>query len=473
MIWTAFPLGVAVLLNLSIAPMVAAQTPPPDQSERPAYRLQRSDEDWSFLRDASRRRDPWDPIKFIPLRSNRDWHVTFGGEFRPFLEFYENYNWGAGPEERDSFYLQRIMFHADVRMAERARVFVELKSGVEAGRAGGPRPPDEDRLDANQAFIDFRIGSSKETHITVRLGRHEMEYGDGSLVSYREGPNVRRGYDGAKVIMRLPGWQVDSFAVRPVETDSGVFDDGWDDGQRFWGIYASANRSPHRGVGRPEMYYLRLKREAVRYDQGLARETRHTVGARASYLLRGHEYWLEGTFQFGSFGQGSIRAWKHVQVYAYRFERIRLRPRLGINFAVSSGDKDQSDPDLQTYHPLVPRGLYYGYIDSSGSLNAMVVHPSTTLQLSRSLSLRGEVFGFWRHRTTDGLYSQPGFFIRTGQHSDARFVGTLGQLELTWRFDAHATATLQSGRYWVGEYLRETPPGKDLTYFSAKMSYRF
>jgi hypothetical protein len=300
-----------------------------------------------------------------------------------------------------------------------------------------------------------------------------MDYGDGSLVSYREGPNVRRGYDGLKVMVHLAPWQVDAFVVRPVETDPGVFDDGWENGQRFWGVYASAD-APILGIlGRPEVYYLGLKREGVRYDQGTDRETRHTIGARTIYRKGGFEYWLEGTFQLGSFGAGAIRAWKHVQVYAYAFDRARLRPRLGLNFAISSGDRDPHDPDLQTYHPLFPKGSYYGYMDTSGSLNAVVLRPSVILQLARSLSLRTEVFVFWRHRTTDGIYSQPGFLLRTGQQSDAHFVGTLGQSELVWRLDRHATAIVQAGRYWVGEYFRDTPPARDMTYFSAKVSYKF
>jgi hypothetical protein len=322
--------------------------------------------------------------------------------------------------------------------------------------------------------VDIRIGSSREKRrLTVRLGRQELDYGDGSLVSYREGPTVRRGYDGSRVMVHLARWQVDSFVVRPVETYRGVFDDRGDKTQTFWGVYASA-REPRGGVlGRPELYYLGLKRAAIRYEQGSDQETRHTVGVRTEYAKGAHEYWLEGTFQFGSFGIGEIRAWKHVQVYGYAFERARLRPRVGLNFAISSGDKDPRDPDLQTFHPLFPRGLYYGFVDSSGSLNGIVLHPSTVLQLSRSFSLRNEVFLFWRRRATDGLYSQPGFFLRTGQQSGERFVGTLAQLELAWRLDPHATTIFQAGRYWVGAYFRETPPARDLTYFSAKLSYKF
>jgi hypothetical protein len=462
----------ALVTSLTIASAAFAQSPAPEP-ERPAYRQQRSDEDWSFLRDESRRRDWWDPIKFVPLRTDETWYLTLGGEFRPFYERYHHYNWGAGPDDETGFYLERLMLHADVRMGARARVFVEVKRGVELGRVGGPRPPDEDRLDVNQAFVDVRLGPGRGPGITLRLGRHEMDYGDGSLVSHREGPNVRRGYDGPKVMVGLRAWRLDAFVVRPVETDPGVFDDGPERGQRFWGVYASAQRPLPGPFGRPELYYLGVVREGARYGQGTAREIRHTFGLRTTYRNGNFDAWLEGTLQAGSFGAGDIRAWKHVQVYGYRFEHVRLRPRVGLNVAVSSGDKDPRNPDLQTFHPLFPRGLYYGSIDGSGSLNALVVHPSTTVQLSTPLSLRGDVFAFWRQRTTDGLYAQPGHLLRTGQQSAARFVGTLAQADLTWRIDPHATATIQAGYYWVGPYLRETPPGQNLTYFSAKVSYKF
>ena len=107
--------------------------------------------------------------------------MTLGGEFRPFFEFYDGYNWGAGPEDNNGYYLQRVMFHADVQMAERARAFVELKSGVETGRVGGPRPPDEDRLDVNQAFIDIR--SAPGTRVTSRFGSGGMRWITGTAAS--------------------------------------------------------------------------------------------------------------------------------------------------------------------------------------------------------------------------------------------------------------------------------------------------
>jgi hypothetical protein len=50
----------------------------------PAYSLLRENEDWSVLRDTSRRRslsdhDIWDPLKYIRLGSD-DWYLTIGSE---------------------------------------------------------------------------------------------------------------------------------------------------------------------------------------------------------------------------------------------------------------------------------------------------------------------------------------------------------------------------------------------------------
>jgi hypothetical protein len=124
---------------------------------------------------------------------------------------------------------------------------------------------------------------------------------------------------------------------------------------------------------------------------------------------------------------------------------------------------------------LFPKGLYYGYMDfTSGSLNAIVTHPKLSLQLARSLSLGAESFFFWRLVASDGLYSQAGVFLRTGQDTKARYVGAEQSLDLVWTADRHTTFQFIAGYYEVGPYLRETPPaGRNATYFSAKMNYKF
>ena len=55
---------------------------------------------------------------------------------------------GAEPRDDSGYWLQRLMVHADLRLGRRLRLFGQLKSGIEAGRVGGPRRPDEDQLES-------------------------------------------------------------------------------------------------------------------------------------------------------------------------------------------------------------------------------------------------------------------------------------------------------------------------------------
>jgi len=70
------------------------------ESPAPArmYHLLREDDDWSFLADPAMRKDFWDPIKYIRLRSGRnDWLLSIGGEAREVWEQIGNDNWGQQP----------------------------------------------------------------------------------------------------------------------------------------------------------------------------------------------------------------------------------------------------------------------------------------------------------------------------------------------------------------------------------------
>src|SRR6266571_5094850 len=98
------------------APTEAPPTASPPQ--RPAYNLDRSEEDWQFLQDSSQREDLWDPLKYIPL-AREGWYLTLAGESRPFYEVYHNYNWGAGPQDGNGYYLQRIMGSTDLHLGDR------------------------------------------------------------------------------------------------------------------------------------------------------------------------------------------------------------------------------------------------------------------------------------------------------------------------------------------------------------------
>src|SRR6204780_1742397 len=173
-------------------------SPPP----APTYHLLREDDDWSFLADPSLadrvvRQDFWDLIKYIRLRSDRsDWFLSMGGEAREVWEQIGNDSWGQQPF-MNGYFNERYMFYFDVHYGKHVRSFVELKSGLNSYRIGGPRPIDEKKLDFQAGFLELATSKGANS-VALRVGRQELEYGSGRLVDVREGPNVRLSFDGFK-----------------------------------------------------------------------------------------------------------------------------------------------------------------------------------------------------------------------------------------------------------------------------------
>src|SRR6201995_2803916 len=100
------------------------------------------------------------------------------------------------------------MLYFDVHYGKHFRSFVELKSGLNSYRTGGPRQMDEKKLDFQVAFFEVGKGGDRNG-VKFRAGRQEMEYGSGRLIDVREGPNVRLSFDGFKIKTGVGSWQID------------------------------------------------------------------------------------------------------------------------------------------------------------------------------------------------------------------------------------------------------------------------
>ena len=462
-------LVVALALDAILLTPAAGSTPPPGP---PPFKKLRYDESYEYLRDPGHPSDYLDAIKFIPLNTNRDWYLTLGGEIRERFEYYHNNLWGRGPQDDNGYLLQRYMIHADAHLGDYFRLFAQFKSGLEDDRNGGPRPTDRDDFDLHQAFFDARIPWSDTDSLTLRAGRQELAYGSSRLVLFREEPNVRRSFDGLKVILEWHGWRLDAFVVKPVRTRTGVFDDDPDPDQNFWGLYAVTPVSWLPG-GNIDFYYLGLDRKNASFAQGTAHELRHSIGTRIWGRKSAWDYNLEFVYQFGTFGSGDIQAWTAASDVGFTFENAPLEPRLGLKANVTSGDNNPNNPDLQTFNPLFPRGAYFGEPALIGPANHIDVHPELALALHRNLILTLNWDCFWRENTHDGIYGPAVNVIQSGRTSDARYVGHQAEVMWEWRVDRHITFTADYAHFFAGDFLKQTTPGKDVGYFSLWVTFRF
>jgi hypothetical protein len=436
------------------------------------YNLLRENDDWSFLADSTLRADFWDPLKYIPLGCD-DCYLTIGGEVREAFEQVGNDNWGKQPY-MNAFFLERYMLNSDWHLGKNFRVFVQLKSGLESFRQGGPRPIDEKKLDFEAAF--FEIGSTHTKNWAIlRVGRQELNYGSGRLVSVREGPNVRQSFDGAKVRSKAGLWNIDAFAVRPDLDKLGFFDNVPDHMTAFWGIYAT--RPWRRRVGF-DAYYLGLDRKNATFERGTATELRHTLGLRlwrpAAVKESGLDFDYEGVLQFGSFGADGIRAWTFASDTGYTLTNVPLRPRFSMKADISSGDNPDSHT-LGTFNPIFPIGNYFGVLADTGPgpVNFIDVHPRIQTQLPHGVSVSADLVAQWRENVNDGVYAVPGFLLVPADGSRARFVGYRPGAEVRWQIDRHAYLQADYGVFYAGEFLKQASPGRNINYMEFWAGYKF
>jgi len=436
------------------------------------YDILRENEDWSFLKDPSLRQDLWDRWKYIPLR-REGWYLTIGGEAREVFEQAGNDNWGK-QAYTNTFFLQRYMLHTDWHFGKYVRAFVQLKSGLESFRQGGPRPIDEKKLDFEAAFVE--IGTTQGDHwVALQAGRQELNYGSGRLVSVREGPNVRQSFDGVKLKSQSGAWRIDAFAARPDLDKPGSFDNVPDHRTSFWGIYATR---PLRRRFSFDSYYLGLDRKSATFNRGTAPETRHTMGVRlwrppaAKESVWDFDY--EGAWQFGSFGAGGIRAWTFASDTGYSFLSTPLRPRLSVKADISSGD-DPRKGSLGTFNPLFPIGNYFGVLADTGPgpVNFIDVHPRLQTWLPHAVSISTDLVAQWRESLKDGVYAVPGFLLVPAGSSRARFVGYRPGVEVRWQIDRHVYLQADYGVFFAGEFLKQASPGRNINYIACWAGYKF
>jgi hypothetical protein len=389
--------------------------------------------------------------------------VRFGGTIRQRYERVRDTDWGRGLVDTDGYLLQRYMLHADSRVNQ-WRFFTELTSNHVMGRNGGARPVDADRLDLHQVFLDVPIAAA-----TMRLGRQELMLGSERLVSVRDGTNVRATFDGARVMTTARAWRFDAFALAPVQTIAGSFDNRFSAPQRFWGAQVSQGSATSR-MG-TDIYYLGMRRESARFEQGIGRELRHSIGIRAFGRTSPIDYDIEIVQQWGTFGSGRIRAWTFASNVGFTTDAIPRSTRFGLKADVTSGDENPADASLQTFNPLFPRGGYFGAASLIGPMNHVDLHPSVDVYATNRLTLGADWDFFCRESIHDGQYAISGVLQVPSNGSGARRVGHQLSGTVTYKINRRANVLANYGHFFAGPFLVEAR-GSSVDYMTIWLDYR-
>lgn len=471
------------------APTAPAPSPPdPGTGARPAgYSVVSWNENWSFLSDPTRRSDFFDPIKFMPFNESGSVYLSLGGQFRERYEYFNNNNFGAGPQTEDGYYLHRFLAHADLHVGPYFRAFVEGISALMDHRNGGPRATDSDVFDLAQGFVDFSLPFVQRDSVTLRAGRQDLIYGAQRLISPLDWVNTRRTFDGVKMSLETRQNTLDAFLVRPVIVND-THPDPDDAHTYFAGIYDTLKLpAVLHGAGTTlELYLLSLDKTsrpalATSPATTVGSDT-YTVGARFASVPKPFQIDVESDYQFGRSGAGTISAWSIAIEGGYTFEQAPLAPRTYLGFDAASGDRNPKNPDKQTFNQLFPLGhAYFGYIDAIGRQNIIDLHPGAELLLAKNrdfcqrLSLRGDFHLFWRQSTNDAVYNAAGGVLRAsaGNVNHDAPIGNELDVLLNWQVDTHLSAYMGYSHFFAGDFIVHTGAHSDIDFAYAAVQYTF
>lgn len=368
-------------------------------------------------------------LKHIPLGDGQT-YLTLGGEARVYYTDWHHSLVGLRPNDDNSATQSRLRLLADLHVGENVRAYVELGDNREFG-AEIVTPPNRDKVDIYQAFVDVRVPLGDAGAITLRPGRFEMPLGNGKLVGLRDGLNMHFTYQGVEATYILPGaLVVQGFAVDPVHIKPGTFDDGPDHTASFRGIYASLpNR--FRDINF-DAYWYRYDRDTALLLTTRGEDHRDNWGLRVSRRDPVVDVDLEANHQSGSFAGRNIDAFAVLFEGGYTFTNQAWRPRLGLRANLFSGDTNPGDGKAGTFFPAAPRLPVITEAAFFNFANLMDLYPSLTVKPSKTTLITLGPDFLWRYTRRDGIYVGPvgaGF----AAYDSSKAIGTNLNIEANWQ----------------------------------------
>ena len=427
-----------------------------------------------------------------------DDRLIFDVQERARIEVRDNnfdFNGSKNVSTDDTFLLQRLRLGAMVTPAPWFKAYVQGQDSREIDSARQRVPfvlgaEGDDPFDLRQGYVQL---GGPEFPLSAKIGRQELVYGDERLIGNFDWNNFSRTFDAAKFRYQDTNhaFWVDAFAAHvvtiegqgPNENEGFNFNQSnWED--TFAGIYGSTTLVPHQTTdlyllyrnknSNDPTYQDALSNRAVAYD---IKQEIYTAGMRVKSNpgeLRGFDYEVEGSYQFGrdagrvgtaypnTTGQMLAHSAFAVESRAgFTFEESPWKPRLGLEYSVASGDSNPNDSKDESFLNLFPTNhKFYGFMDLFAWKN--IHDPSLSLKLAplKNLSVQLDGHAFWLYSTDDAWYRANGVTqvrpVNAAAIKADPFAGN--ELDLTIGYAPLKWLKVLAGysHFFAGQYLTDT-----------------
>jgi hypothetical protein len=445
----------------------ADDSPAAAPAERPQILANRWQEDWSPLADPSLRTDPLDGFKYIPLSAtDPKAYLSLGLTVRERFESNDAANFGTANTAKDDYLLDRVQIHADLHFNQDFRAFVQIEDDRAPGKST-ITPVDQDPLDLRLAFVEY-VHTFAAGTLKARIGRQDFAFDLQRFVSLRDGPNVRQSFDGIWADWEMQKWRFIALASHPVQyVPDGTFNDGSNASQSF-----DTLRVERKVFGDDELsaYIARYRHDDVHALQASGQELRNVADLRFAGAKGAVDWDLEAMDQTGHLGRDTIRAWAYGLRTGYSFPADDMKPRLGLQLDIASGDRHIGDNQVNIFNPLFPNGYYFSLAGYTGYANLIHLKPNLTFSPSPALTVMAGVGLQWRLTTADAVYTQPNIPVAgTAGHGDS-WTGVYDQVRLDYRFNPHLTGAIEAVHFAIGDTVLQAG-GHDSNYVGVELKY--
>lgn len=318
----------------------------------------------------------------------------------------------------------------------------------------------DDAFDLRLASLEF--GDPK--HLSLKLGRQVLSYGDERLVGPLEWLNFSRTFDAVKLHYQQQNWWVDGFVSSVVRIHESHFnvsdlsDTQNSRNQLFSGLYFSSTFIP---VQTTDLYAFHLHEESLVGGTDFI-----TLGTR----MKGDPLKLDGwDYTFELAGQAGQVLGQDLQAYAYHLEggynwlKAAWKPRLAFEYSHGSGDGNAADGQMKTFQNLFPTNHPpYGFMDTFSWQNMHNLVLRMAAQPHPKVKSTLDLHGFWLADTGDAWYRANGTTrVRPVTPGASNYAGAEMDFTVNTKLSKHLDMLLGYSHFFAGAYLDDTGAGDD------------
>jgi hypothetical protein len=371
----------------------------------------------------------------------------------------------------DEYLLSRFRVGTLFKPSSSFQVYAELQDARALWKKQAVGPPFQTTWDLRRAYVD--LGEIELSPFSFRIGRQDLNFGEGRILGTSYWRNASRGYDAAMAVIHWKSLYANAFAAAPVMTAANGLSHH-EQGNNLHGIYSTVrNLIPGSDL---EPYVLWRLTPGLRTEAGsLAKLDEKVLGLRWAGTRGFWDFSSEAVLETGSLGSDRIDAWGAMAIVGYTFDHYRRRPRLFAEFDFASGDRDQSDGKHGTFDQVSPNvHSHNGLADQVAWQNLKELRTGARISLRRNWNLAGTYNNWWLASATDAFYNSSGGTVardpsgRSGTHIGQEFdVETILRVNRLLEFGAGI------GRVVPGAFLKNTGHNRAYTYPYVMLNYNF